>query len=257
MPKYFVKPEDMDIRNSRVNLYGENAKHLITSLRASCGDQVIVCDGQCIDYCCEIAEISSGKSKQCTLKIISEQPVSEPRLDITLYQALPKSNKMEYIIQKCVEMGIHSIVPIYTDNSSIKDLSQSKMNRYRKISEAAAKQSMRGFIPHIGDPLTMEQAITASTHNALVFAPYENECQVSIKDLLLEHDLARINSAAFFIGSEGGFSGREVDMLIRANIPRVSLGARILRTETAGFAILTILMYLSNELSLNRSERDR
>jgi len=257
MPKYFVKPEDIDVSNNSVILNEENAKHLITSLRASCGDHVIVCDGQCIDYNCELAEISSGKNKQCTLKIISEQPVMEPHLDITLYQALPKSNKMEYIIQKCVELGIYSIVPIYTDNSSIKELSQSKMTRYRKISEAAAKQSMRGFIPHISEPLTLEQSITASAHKVLVFAPYENENQVSLKDLLHEHELAGIKSAAFFIGSEGGFSDREIDMLIKANIPRVSLGARILRTETAGFAILTILMYLNNELSLNRSERDR
>jgi len=257
MPKYFVEPEDIDVSNNSVILSGENAKHLITSLRASSGDLVIVCDGQCMDYHCEIAETATGKIKQCTLKIRSKHPVSEPHLDITLYQALPKSNKMEYIIQKCVEMGIYSIVPVYTDNSSIKELSHSKMTRYKKISEAAAKQSMRGFIPQIGEPVTFEQAITASAHKAFVFAPYENEHQVSIKDLLFRHDLARINTAAFFIGSEGGFSDKEVDMLIRANIPRVSLGARILRTETAGFAILTILMYESNELSLNRSERYR
>jgi len=257
MPKYFVNPEDIDVKNRRVALCGENAKHLITTLRVRCGDQIVVCDGQCIDYYCEIAEISSGKNKQCILTIISEHPVLEPQLDITLYQALPKSNKMEYIIQKCVEMGIYSIVPIYTDNSSIKEISQSKMTRYRKISEAAAKQSMRGFIPHISEPLALEQAITASAQKALVFAPYENERQVSLKDLLLKNDLARISSAAFFIGSEGGFSDREIDMLTRANISRISLGARILRTETAGFAILTILMYLGNELSLNRSERDR
>ena len=254
MPKYFIMPEDIDTDKGSVSIAGENADHLITTLRTRPGDEVTVCRGDCMDYICEVTDVFSGKNKRCTLKILSVRPVSEPRIKIKLYQALPKTGKMEYIIQKCVEMGIYEIVPIYTENSSVSALSGSKQTRYRKISEAAAKQSMRGFIPCIRQPVTLGQAIEDSVGNDLVFASYENEDQTSLKDILSGCNLTAISSAAFFVGSEGGFSDREADAFKNANIPRVSLGARVLRTETAGFAVLTILMYVSNELSVNRGE---
>jgi len=248
MPKYFVKPEDIDKENSAVILSGENAEHLISVLRARRGDPVVVCDGCSTDYHCEITDIVSGRGKRLSVKILSERGVREPRLQTTLYQALPKTDKMEYIIQKCVEMGVHSIVPIYTDNSDIKALSDAKLARYRKISEASAKQSMRGIIPDIGAPITLKQAVADSAGYNLAFAAYENENRIGLKDIL--SDMAKYNAAAFFIGAEGGFSDDEADMFIKADIPRVSLGARILRTETAGFAVLTVLMYTSGELGV-------
>ena len=248
MPKYFITQESIDRYNNLIFISGENADHLITTLRSQCGDIVTVCDGLCVDYKCEITEIFHGKNKQCTLKIISSYSVTEPRIKITLFQAPPKSGKMEYIIQKCVEMGIYNIVPVYTDNSSVSMLSAAKLVRYNRISEAAAKQSMRGFIPRVGRPLTIEQAIADSASRVLVLAPYENERQTSLKDILTKYNMTAIDSAAFFIGPEGGFSNKEADLFREANIPCVSLGARILRTETAGFAVLTILMYACNEL---------
>ena len=250
MPKYFVMPEDMDKTGGIIHIGGENADHLITVMRSRSGDPVIVCDGQSMDYNCEISDIGLGRDKRVTLKILSEQDVKEPRLKVTLYQALPKADKMDYVIQKCVEMGVNEIIPIYTDNSDIKELSDTKLNRFRKISEASAKQTMRGVIPHIGPPIKIKQAIRECAGCGLIFAPYENERRISLKDILSENNMDEIKNAAFFIGSEGGFSDGEAGMFMEAGIPRVSLGARILRTETAGFAVLTILMYACNELGV-------
>ncbi|MDR1559884.1 MAG: 16S rRNA (uracil(1498)-N(3))-methyltransferase [Clostridiales bacterium] len=250
MPKYFIAPEDIDKENSRLVIRGENADHMINALRARRGDHVTACDGLCTDYTCEISEIFTGGNKKLILKILAESGVSEPKLRVTLYQSIPKSDKMEYVIQKCVEMGIYEITPIYTEFSAVRSLSDAKLSRYRKISEAAAKQSMRGFIPCINPPITLSEALTESSGRGLVFVPYENERQTGLKDLLSQYDMAQVISAAFFIGSEGGFSGREAEMFINAKIPRVTLGGRILRTETAGVAVLTILMYASNELGV-------
>ena len=250
MPKYFVKPEEIDKETGAILIGGENADHLVTAMRARRGDSVIVCDGNCIDYSCEITDIVTGRDKRLTLKILSKSAVREPRLKVTLYQAIPKADKMEYVIQKCVEMGIYEIIPIYTDNSDIKVLSEAKLARYRKISGASAKQSMRGIIPYFGAPVTLDQAVADSGRTGFTFAPYENEHSTGLKDVLSKTNMAEISSAAFFIGSEGGFSETEAGLFVKAGIPRVSLGPRILRTETAGFAVLTILMYVSNELSV-------
>ena len=249
MPKYFVSPEDIDMERSRIPVCGDDALHLISALRVRRGDHVTVCDGQCVDYNCEVDDINN---KRLALKILTSSRVREPSLKVTLYQALPKSDKMEYIIQKCVEMGIFSIVPIYTENAVIGTMSGAKLSRYRKIAEAAAKQSMRGIIPNIAQPMALEQSITDSAGHGLVFAPYENECQTSLRDILSGHNLNDVGSAAFFIGSEGGFTNKEAEMFIHADIPRVSLGSRVLRTETAGFAVLTILMYACGDLDHKR-----
>jgi 16S rRNA (uracil1498-N3)-methyltransferase len=248
MPKYFVSPEDIDNEDSRISLNGENADHLVAVMRVRRGDAVIVCDGRCVDYHCEVADIVPGKEKRLSLKILSKSNVPEPRVKATLYQALPKADKMEFVIQKCVEMGITEIVPIYTDNSDIKTLSDAKLARYRKISEASAKQSMRGIIPSVGSPIALSQAIEDSASRGFVFAPYEYERQTSLRDILSAHNMVDVKEAAFFIGSEGGFSAEEANMFRKAGIPCVSLGTRILRTETAGFAVLTVLMYVCNEL---------
>ena len=254
MPKYFVDASDID--NGRVIMRGENADHLITVVRARPGDSVIVCDGWRMDYICEIADISSGKDRYLTLRIQSKREAPEPLLKTTIYQALPKADKMEYIIQKCVEMGVTDIIPVYTDNSEIKILSEAKLSRYRKISEASAKQCMRGIIPRIGAPIALEQAVADSRGCDLVFAPYENERQTGLKDFLRGRNMGEIRSCAYFIGSEGGFSDREADMFTEAAIPLVSLGNRILRTETAGFAVLTVLMYMCGELGASKGEWD-
>ncbi|MDR2649234.1 MAG: 16S rRNA (uracil(1498)-N(3))-methyltransferase [Clostridiales bacterium] len=250
MPKYFVTPESIDKENGRILVGGDNADHLITALRARCGDHVTVCDGRCMDYKCEIIEIFTQKNRKLTLKILSENCVSEAKLRVTLYQALPKSDKMEYVIQKCVEMGIYEITPIYTEFSAVGALPDVKLARYRKISEAAAKQSMRGFIPFINEPMAFEQALSDGARRGLTFAPYENERRTGLKSLMFNTNMAQMDSAAFFIGPEGGFSRGEIEMFIKADIPRVTLGGRILRSETAGFAVLTILMYVANELGV-------
>jgi 16S rRNA (uracil1498-N3)-methyltransferase len=244
MPKYFVKPEN--INKNIIDMKGESAAHLVVVLRAKIGDRVLVCDGQRNDYECEIVLINGRDS--LTLKILSQSTSPEPKADVVLYQALPKGDKFELIVQKCVELGINRIVPIFTQNSEMPTLTNTKLERYMKIAESAAKQSLRGIIPQVTPPLTLQQSIDDAKNLSLTFAPFENEEEVGLKDFLQKQNLPRYKSIGYFIGSEGGFSGPEI-MMFRVNkIQTVSLGGRIMRTETAGLAVLAILMYELEEL---------
>ncbi|MDR1000993.1 MAG: 16S rRNA (uracil(1498)-N(3))-methyltransferase [Clostridiales bacterium] len=247
MPKYFVHTHD--IAGDTITLMGESAAHLIVVLRARPGERVIVCDGEKTDYDCEIISITGRDSLK--LKILSSAVAPEPSTEVTLYQALPKGDKLELVIQKCVELGVTRIVPIITKNASLDRLSDAKLKRYEKISEAAAKQSMRGIIPVIAVPFTFSQAITDSKYLSLTFAPYEYERHVTLKKFLSANPLEGKKSIGFFIGSEGGFASEEISQLHNADIPTVSLGKRVLRTETAGLCVLAILMYELNEMAGN------
>ena len=243
MPKYFVAPEN--IFNGAITMSGENAAYLIVVLRVRPGAKITVCDGKKTDYDCEITAVTGRDSLE--MKILSRAPAPEPRLDVTLYQSLPKSDKMEHVIQKCVELGVSRIAPVYTKNSPVDRLTDAKLHCYKKISEASARQCMRGIIPVIS-PFTLEQAAADASRLSLAFAMYENERFTSLKSFLNDNPLARFESVGFFIGPDGGFTPEEAAMIKRAGIPTVSLGSRVLKTETAGPAVLSILMYETDEL---------
>ena len=205
MPKFFIAPQDVE--NGRVRLTGENEKHIKTVLRAKCGEEITLCDGMGMDYFCKISSLDDGVWLDVCQSAPSE---SEPVTQITLYQGLPKSDKMEWIIQKCVELGVVRIVPVATERAIVKlDKKEGrKLERWQKIAEAAAKQSGRGIIPQMGESvLTFEQALAEATALDGAIIPYEKETENDLRSFVQGFCG---KSVGVFIGPEGGFSETEI-----------------------------------------------
>ena len=205
------------------------------------GEHIVLCDQAGLDYFCVVTQIEKSKV-HC--KITSSQKnAAEPSVRVHLFQALPKADKMAEIIEKCVELGIDGITPVVAARCVAKPSPRenNKTERGQKIAEAAAKQSGRGKIPKINAPIALDEAIRlAKTHGAS-FVCYELEKDLHLKDFLRK--TGDINNLAFFIGPEGGFTGAEAALFKQNAIPAVTLGPRILRTQTAGPAVLANILY--------------
>ncbi len=236
MHRFFANPAD--IHDGLVILTGDEVAHMGRVLRLQCGDQVTVCDGQCREYRCVIRVLDKQSAR---LEIIgqSENTVECP-VDITLYQGLPKADKMEYIIQKCVELGVNCIVPVNTRRSvmKMKDY-EKKQSRWQRIALEAAKQCGRGIIPAVGSVCSLEDAL--SQGRGLKLMPYECERGKSIRTALQANPLAR--QVSIYIGPEGGFDPVEVALAKEQRAWVVSMGPRILRTETAPVAAVAAVLY--------------
>lgn len=238
MAKFFVSNEL--IKEDKVFIDGENANHIINALRSKIGEEIEISTGDGFDYLCKIEEISKGVVIAKIIDCFGNE--SEPNIKITLYQGLPKAEKMELIIQKCVELGIDEIVPVNTDRAIVKlaGKEDKKIARWNKISESAAKQSRRGKVPKVQPVISFSQAIQQASENNLNIIPYEKEEKIGIKNIVKEF---KGKSIGVFIGPEGGFSEKEIEMAIQNNVKPITLGKRILRTETAGFITTAILLY--------------
>lgn len=246
MARFFVNSND--ITDSNIYLEKEqDVKHLVKVLRGKVGDKVDISDGGSWEYSTEIAEIYDG---QVVLRILDKQkPAREPNTRVTLFQGIPKAQKMETIIQKTVELGVDSIVPVFMDRTVVVDKGNfdKKLSRWQKISDEAVKQCKRGMIPTIEKPIKskdLEKALTGRFD--LVICPYENEDDRSIKDLLRKYnDADKPKDVAIIIGPEGGFSEKEIENIVSSPVDGqlVTLGRTILRTETAGMAALAMVMY--------------
>ena len=243
MIKFFVGAEAV----SGSNIYIEKKddfKHLSKVLRAKVGDKVCISDGGDWEYETEIADIGEA----CvTLRILDKQkPAREPRTRVTLYQGIPKAQKMETVIQKTVEIGVDCIVPVFMERTVVTDKGQfaKKLARWQKISDEAVKQCKRSRIPEVREPISFaEMAAELVGGYDSVVCPYENEEGRSLKDALRGGGApARI---ALIIGPEGGFADAEIARLAEPDIAAeiVTLGKTILRTETAGLAALAMIMY--------------
>lgn len=241
MPKFFVLPEK--VQENKILIDTEDVTHITRVLRLGVGDELLICDSTGTDYETEIAEISEKKII-CEIKN-SKKADTESELDITLYQGIPKGSKMEFIIQKCTELGVGRIVPVIMQRCVVKleneKAEQKKVSRWQKIAEEAAKQSGRGKIPEIAMPKTLKEAMEELKELELSFVPYECEEQNFLKPVL--NQKKEVKSAGFLIGPEGGFDASEIELLKENNITCVTLGKRILRTETAGIAVISMLMY--------------
>lgn len=238
MPKFFVSKEN--INDHIITLEGDNAKHIGNVLRAKIGDKITVCDGEGRDYECEIEEITKGSVAAKITDIFSNN--NEPSIKITLYQGLPKADKMELVIQKCIEIGIDRIVPIKTEHTVVKleGKEEKKLQRWNKIAEAAAKQCGRGKIPRVCGIMSFKDAVIEAAGLDSAIIPYEKERDNSLKSFAKEF---RGESIGIFIGPEGGFSEEEISFAKERGISSVTLGRRILRTETAGLVASVILLY--------------
>ena len=235
MPKFFVSPDC--IRNNNVLISGDNAHHLIYALRTKIKDKVIICDGANNDFYCLIEKININESSLIASIYDKALCNTEPPIKIMLYQSLPKNNKFEFTVQKCVELGIYAITPIITKYTNVKknDM-QIKEKRYNKIAESAAGQSMRGIIPAIHPVMQFNDALElmATIDGYRLFAD-ERESKQSIGSIF---NGAKRRDVSIWVGPEGGFSEEEKHKLQLLGVLPFTLGPRILRTETAGMAAL-------------------
>lgn len=252
MNRFFVNKSNVIIEEQRIIIDdNEDIKHISKVLRLNKGDKIEICDNQSKDYIAKIIKIA----KDCIDCEIIEVAVSkgEPPIEIVLFQGLPKSNKMDLIVQKSVELGVRSIVPIHTRRCVVKikdnKAESKKIERWNKIALEAAKQSKRGIIPEVKETITFDSLENIINEFDLILLPYENEDTISIKKVLKNNYKAK--KVGIIIGPEGGFEESEILNAISWEIKTVTLGPRILRTETAGFVTTSILIYELGDLGGN------
>ena len=240
MPKFF----DDSFSPEQPVLTGDNLRHIGYALRMKPHEKLTICSCG-IDYDCEISEITPDA---VTLHILASAPCcTEPTVSVTLFQALPKSDKLEQIIQKSVELGVTEIVPVLT-RRCISRLSagdfQKKLPRLQKIAQAAAQQSGRGIIPVVAPLHSLEMAAERMTALDVPIVLYESEGGISFSKVR-----ADAKSYGLMIGSEGGFDPQEIALLQEKGVQTVWLGKRILRCETAPLTALSVLMFRTGNLN--------
>lgn len=248
MHHFFVTPEQIDEAAGLVSVYGSDFNHMIHVLRLKEQENVLISDGTGNDYLCQL-EHYSEETQTVTLSMTDTvYPGTELRSRIYLFQGLPKSDKMELIIQKAVELGVFQIIPVATKRCVVKldeKKAESKRKRWNGISESAAKQSRRGIVPEVTPVMNWKEAVAYSASFDYRLIPYENfKDMKSSKDLLKSiGEDENVKNIAIYIGPEGGFDEGEVAYAMEQGVLPVSLGRRILRTETAGLMLASVLMY--------------
>ena len=219
---------------SEAVITGPDVNHIKNVLRMKPGEKLLLSDGKGTNCLCEITELFPDK---VLAKILPEEvDDTELPVKVTLYQGLPKADKMEFIIQKCVELGVTKIVPVDTEE-------EAKRKRWYGISESAAKQSKRMIVPEVGNVMKFKAAIEAAALDDLAIIPYEDsESLPGAGGMALTRELIGSlkpgQSLSIFIGPEGGFSDGEVELAMQSGVKPVTLGKRILRTETAGMFVM-------------------
>lgn len=241
MPRFFTN----EIDENNIILTGSDANHIGRSLRMRAGEEVTVCCNG-VDYHCTISSITAD-SVYLELKE-KQRCAAEPDIEVTLFQAVPKLDKLEYIIQKSVELGVTRIVPVLTrrcvSRPDSNDFEKKKLPRLNKISEGAAKQSGRGIIPEVTPMVSLKEALDMMKQLDRNILLYEEEGGVSFGDVKLDG----AKKVGLFIGSEGGFDKEEAEEAVKIGASQVWLGKRILRCETAPITALSILMFLTNNM---------
>lgn len=239
--RFFLEGSDYNKEAGEFLLTGSEYNHMVNVMRMKEGDNAIICLGDGKDNLCQIVKISKGEAR---LKLLETVPnLTTPKTKITLYQAIPKGDKIELIVQKCTELGIYKIVPMLTDYTQVKENSN-KIERLRKIAVEASKQCGRANASKIEETTTLiEAAKDLSGYDAIIM-PYENEKEVSLKQVLRSLPSKEQGlSLAVFIGSEGGFSVKEVELIKSLGGHTATLGTRILRAETAAITTVAIIMH--------------
>ena len=239
MQKLFVE----NVNGDKLILDEEQSRHIAKSLRMRVGDMLTVCDGKGKDYGCISDEITKDS---VALTVCYEQASdTEPSVKVSLYQGVPKGDKFEDIIQKCVELGVHDITPVLTKRSvSRPDEKQAKKKqiRYGRIALEAAQQSGRGIVPEIKDMVSFKNAVACCKADKIIIF-YEGG-GAPLKSIIDRN----VKSVAVFIGPEGGFEKEEVDAVLEIGGISATLGKRILRTQTAPVAALSAIMLLTDNL---------
>lgn len=242
MHQFFITSDK--VRDGRVVIEGSDVSHIKNVLRMKPGDEIRVCDGISRRFLCEIKSIGTDKVTADILR--EEEPRGELPSKIYLFQGLPKGDKMDFIIQKAVELGARGIIPVQTERSVIRmeaDAFAKKQARWQRIAESAAKQSGRDIIPAVSGIMTFAEAIKEALRLDVILMPYELASDMkSTREVL--GAITPGQSIGVFIGPEGGFDADEAALAKEAGARLITLGKRILRTETAPLAVLSVLMYL-------------
>ena len=243
MNQFFVSPDQ--IRDNTVTITGPDAHHICSVLRMRPGEQIRVCTGEDTqEYRCELKDVQEQEAVAQVLW--TEDPHAELPCRITLYQGLPKGDKMELIIQKAVELGAYRIVPVETARAVVKlraGREENKIRRWNAISESAAKQSKRMLIPQVSGVMSFEEALQEAAGRGRILFPYELAGDMEQTRTVLR-SLQPGEEIAVFIGPEGGFEPGEAERAIAMGASVITLGRRILRTETAGMCVLSMLLFL-------------
>jgi 16S rRNA (uracil1498-N3)-methyltransferase len=247
MPKFFIKHEQINGKNIIIN--GKDVNHIKNVLRAKIEDELLICNSQTGEnYICNIEKIENEEI-HCKIKEKIEEKV-ESNIEVTVFQGLPKADKMEYIIQKSVELGVFDIIPVEMKRCVVKLNEKDKLKkieRWQKISEVAAKQCGRDIIPEIKEIINIKKLCDFIEKYDIVLVAYEEEKEENLKQQLQEikskynkNDKIKIG---IVIGPEGGLEKQDVEEMEEAGAKVITLGKRILRTETVALNMLSVIMY--------------
>lgn len=247
MHHFFVTKDQ--ISKEEIKITGRDVNHIKNVLRMKVEEELLISNGEGEDYCCKISKITDT---EILLDILAQEyEGTELKVELYLFQGIPKSDKMEMIIQKAVELGVYQIIPVFTQRCVIRldeKRAESKRKRWQAIAESAAKQSRRGIIPEVKTPMNLKEAIDYAATLEETLIPYENYKDLEQTGKVIQ-SAGKKKTIGIFIGPEGGFEEYEVEYAIQHGMKPISLGRRILRTETAGIMLLSIFMFQS-ELSI-------
>lgn len=241
MQHFFVTPSQ--VKEKKIYIEGSDVNHMKNVLRMRIGEELVVSDGNNLQYRCAVEGYEEGIA---VLEILEELPVdTELPSRIYLFQGLPKQDKMELIVQKAVELGACQIVPVATKRAVVKldeKKAAKKVERWQQIAESAAKQAGRGVIPEVARVMSYKEALKCAEGLDVVLIPYELAEGMEETRKVIEA-IRPGQSVGIFIGPEGGFEKEEVELAMEYGAKAITLGKRILRTETAGLTTLSVLMF--------------
>ena len=241
MANFYIEKEQLSENTALIT--GEEAQHISRVLRMKKGDEVTLCDGEGNFY---EARLTDFNEKSVEAEILSmRRAETEPRVKLSIFQGVPKNPKLETIVQKLTEIGATAVVPMDTQRAVAKLDKSAKVERLRKIAREAAKQSKRGIIPTVSDTMSFKDAIKEAAKADLMIIAYEEEHETSLKSALQGKTP---ESVSVLIGPEGGFEKEEVEKAVALGAVSVTLGKRILRTETAPIAISSAILYELGEM---------
>ena len=241
MQRFFVTPDQ--VGEDKIRIQGSDVNHMKNVLRMRPGEEVMVSDGNNRQYRCRVEDYPEGEAVLAILEAVLVDTELPSR--IYLFQGLPKQEKMELIVQKAVELGVCQVIPVQTRRCVVKldaKKAAKKVQRWQQIAESAAKQAGRGYIPAVSEVMTFQEALAFSETLDIRLIPYELADGMEGTRKILD-GIRPGQSVGIFIGPEGGFEKEEVGRAVEAGAMPITLGKRILRTETAGIAVLSILMY--------------
>lgn len=241
MANFYI--DKSDITENIATISGEEAQHISRVLRMKKGDEVTLCDGEGFFY---EAVLSDFSDKTVVAEITSSRRAeTEPQVQVTVFQGVPKNPKLETIIQKLTEIGAVRLVPVDTKRCVAKLDKENKVDRLRKIAREAAKQSKRGIVPEVLSPVSFKDAVKMAAKADLALIPYEEEREMSLKKALSGKSPKTVS---VMIGPEGGFDSEEIRIAKDNGIISVTLGKRILRTETAPLTVCSAILYELGEM---------